>query len=142
MGNHKEKLWHRLPVLDWFYPGLGIKRWVVLLLLGVTGLGLGLSLTLVEIYEGGYLPPLLDTLTMQFLPRYTRAIVLGVTGTMAIIYALLRLTQEVIAPLVPAGRSVATLVAQRRRRFRGPRMVVIGGGTGMASLLRGIKSHT
>jgi uncharacterized cofD-like protein len=33
-------------------------------------------------------------------------------------------------------------VAAHRRKGRGPKVVVIGGGTGMATLLRGLKRHT
>ena len=143
MSPQNKKPAQSLRILDWLHPGLGIKRWIVLLLVGVTVLGVGLSFALVEIYTGGgYLPPLLNTLTLQFVPRYIGAVGLGVLGTSAISYALVRLTSGLVAPLVPAGRSMVKIVAERRRKNRGPKLVVIGGGTGMASLLRGIKYHT
>ncbi len=132
----------RRPWQQWLLPGLGVKRWLVLLLLGVTLLGIGLAFVLVEVYQGGYLPPVLDALTLQPVPRPMRAFVLGAPGLAAAAYAVARLSKELLEPFAPVGRSVAAVVAERRRKRRGPRAVVIGGGTGMAVLLRGLKEHT
>ena len=127
---------------QWLLPGLGVKRWLALLLLGVTLLGVGVSFVLVEVYQGGYLPPVLDALTLQPVPRPMRAFVLGAAGLAAAAYAVARLSKELLEPFTPVGLSVAAVVADRRRKRRGPRAVVIGGGTGMAILLRGLKEHT
>ena len=128
--------------VQWLRPGLGVKRWMGLMLFGVMLLGLGAAFILVEIYQGGYLPPVLEALTMQPIPRVLRASGLGVAGVVAVIYAFGRLSRELIVPFAPEGRSVATIVAERRRKRRGPRIVAIGGGTGMGVLLRGLKEHT
>ncbi|MDP6793642.1 MAG: YvcK family protein [Anaerolineales bacterium] len=119
-----------------------MKRWLILMLVGVTLLGVGLAFVLVEIYHGGYLPPYLDILTLQTIPRPLRAVGLGAAGVAAATYAVVRLSKMVLEPLAPSGRSVAAAVVERRRKQRGPRVVAIGGGTGLAVLLRGLKEHT
>ena len=40
------------------------------------------------------------------------------------------------------GKNILETIALHRRRERGPRIVAIGGGTGLSALLRGIKAHT
>jgi 2-phospho-L-lactate transferase/gluconeogenesis factor (CofD/UPF0052 family) len=37
------------------------------------------------------------------------------------------------------GRNILDTVSAYRKRDRGPRIVVIGGGTGLSTLLRGLK---
>ncbi|MCA9825882.1 MAG: YvcK family protein, partial [Dehalococcoidia bacterium] len=37
---------------------------------------------------------------------------------------------------------MADVIYNRRLRARGPRVVAIGGGTGLSTLLRGMKEHT
>ncbi len=128
--------------LQWLRLGLGVKRWLALMLVGVTLMGVGVAFVLVEVYQGGYLPPVLDVLTMQLVPRLLRAIGLGLVGLTAAAYAVARLSKEFLEPFAPVGRSVVASVAERRRKKRGPRVVAIGGGTGLAVLLRGLKEHT
>ncbi|MEX1072027.1 MAG: gluconeogenesis factor YvcK family protein, partial [Anaerolineales bacterium] len=47
-----------------------------------------------------------------------------------------------LAPYLRPGRPVVDTLESHRRRGRGPRIVVIGGGHGLATLLRGLKEHT
>lgn len=129
-------------LLRWLTPGLGVKRWIGLLILGTMLVGLALAFWLVEVYQGGWLPPVLQLATLQFLTRPLRALLLIGIGGAAILYSFLRLNREIVTPLVPAGRSMVSLVEERRKKRRGPRIVAIGGGTGMATLLRGLKLHS
>jgi uncharacterized cofD-like protein len=59
------------------------------------------------------------------------------------VVALYNLSHSLLAAFVPPGqRDIAEVVYRYRRRERGPKIVAIGGGTGMAVLLRGLKAHT
>ncbi|MEK6574184.1 MAG: gluconeogenesis factor YvcK family protein, partial [Chloroflexota bacterium] len=137
-----ERLARTFPWLSWLRLGLGIKRWILLLLLGIVALGLGIAFALVEIYRGGALPPGLDLITLQFLPRWARALLLGSLGVGVILFALTQLSIALLSPFAAKGRPIVEVVAEHRRKQRGPRVVVIGGGTGMSTLLRGLKHHT
>lgn len=129
----------------WFYPGMGVKRWVVLLGLGITLGALGLAFVLREAYAAGLrFPAWTYYLTLQFWPRWVRALVLLVVSAMCIFVALKRLSRTLIAalPVTEQPGSLANLVYQQRRGVAGPRIVAIGGGHGLSTLLSGLKEHT
>lgn len=127
---------------NWLQVGLGVKRWLVVLLLAITLLGLGLAYLLVDVYREVPLPPIFAVLTLQFLARPLRAVILGAIGLGLLIWSLARLNAALLAPFVRPGQNVAQAVSEHRRRGRGPRIVAIGGGTGLSTLLRGLKHYT
>jgi uncharacterized cofD-like protein len=130
-------------VTRWLTIGLGVKRWLVLLLIGVTLLGLGLAYLLIDLYREQLLPGPLYVLTLQFLPRLLRALVFGGLGLGLVAAAVIRINQTLLAPFARAGNlPVAEAVYQYRQRERGPKIVAIGGGTGLSTLLRGLKAYT
>src|SRR5689334_14537410 len=53
--------------LRWLAPGLGVKRWIALLLLGTTLVGLGLGYVLLDLYRTANLPSVVSLLTLQFI---------------------------------------------------------------------------
>ncbi len=130
------------PWLGWLKLNLGVKRWVVLLFMGIVALGLGMAFLLVDVYREGALPPALQALTLQFLPHWARALLLGLAGAGAVAVALWQLSDTLLSPFAGSGRPIVKMVADYRRKGRGPKVVAIGGGTGMATLLRGLKRHT
>ena len=137
-----KRLIQAYPWLGWLKLNLGVKRWVLLLFLGIVALGLGMAFLLVDVYREGALPPALHALTLQFLPHWARALMLGLAGAGAVAVALWQLSDTLLSPFAGSGRPIVKMVADHRRKGRGPKVVVIGGGTGMATLLRGLKRHT
>src|SRR3989475_4331494 len=67
-----------------------------------------------------------------------------VAGGLLAVFAGLRGTvRAVVGALLPPGQQrLVDVLAQQRQRRRGPRIVVIGGGTGLSPLLRGLKGAT
>ena len=64
-------------------------------------------------------------------------------GIGLLLFSFVQLQRSVLGPFLPGGeRSVAELIYSFRTRSRGPRLVAIGGGTGMSTLLRGLKEYT
>lgn len=131
-----------LPGWKWLTPGIGVKRWIILLTFGVTLIALGLAYLLVDVYRSAELPGVTYFVTLQFLPRVARAIIVGGAGLAAIVFAALELGRSILAPFTRPDRSVADTVLRHRQRERGPKVVAIGGGTGLATLLRGLKHDT
>lgn len=124
---------------------MGVKRWLVLLGLGITLGALGLAFVLREAYAAGVrFPAWTYYLTLQFWPRWVRALFLIVVSAMCIFVALKRLSRTLIAalPVTEQPGSLANLVYQQRRGEAGPRIVAIGGGHGLSTLLSGLKEHT
>lgn len=124
---------------------MGLKRWVVLILAGTTLISLGFAVLILDAYrtapESWWLP-VLSALSLRFLARPVRALVFGVSGLMLMLWGIGGLNRTLLMPFVKPGRPLLETVSNYRRRERGPHIVVIGGGTGLASLLRGLKAHT
>lgn len=135
--------WRDLPGFKWLYPGMGVKRWLLLLLAGVTALSLGLAYLLVAIYREMPLPRVFYYLTLQFLSRELRGLLFGSIGLGAVGYAVYHLNRSLLDVFMRPGQdNVAEIVYQYRQRARGPRVVAIGGGTGLSTLLRGMKEYS
>src|SRR2546428_449679 len=138
----------RLPsttsLLRWLTPGLQIKRWLLLLMLSELVLVLGVAYALKELYQAAALPGFFYYLTLQFLPYWPRAITFTVFGVGLLLVSYLKLTQSILGPFLPGNStsSVLEVIHAYRLRGRGPRVVAIGGGTGLSSLLRGLKIYT
>src|SRR5437879_4827097 len=130
--------------LRWLTPGLEIKRWLLLLMLAELVLVLGLAYILKAFYETATLPGQFYYITLQFLPHWLRAIIFGTLGVGLLIYSYVKLTQSVLGPFLPGTNtgSVVEVIHAFRLRGRGPRIVAIGGGTGLSTLLRGLKTYT
>ena len=130
--------------LRWLTPGLQIKRWLVLLMVSELVLVLGVAYALKELYQTAHLPGFFFYLTLQFLPYWARAIIFGIFGVGLLLVSYLKLTQSILGPFPPGNStsSVLEVIHAYRLRGRGPRVVAIGGGTGLSSLLRGLKIYT
>src|SRR6266704_852044 len=57
-------------------------------------------------------------------------------------WLLLLMVSELVLVLGNSTSSVVEMIHAFRLRGRGPRIVAIGGGTGLSSLLRGLKTYT
>ncbi len=131
----------------WLYPGMGVKRWLALLAAGLLLLSIGVSFFYVRIYRAfefsGIASPIVYSLTLQFLPHWLRGLLLGFAGIACVALAVFRLSNSLVSAFVkPATESVVDVVYRRRMRKRGPKIVAIGGGTGLSTLLRGLKDRT
>ncbi len=130
---------------QWFRPGLGYKRWLILVFLGTTLLSVGLALALLDIYRNApdtWWLPILSTLSLQFLDRPIRVIIFGGIGVILVLVGIWGSNRSLLRPFVPPGKPLIEALESYRRRDRGPRIVVLGGGHGLAALLRGLKAYT
>ncbi len=129
------------PHLKWLTPGIGVKRWLMLLALGVGLLSFGGALLLRAYLDP--LPRLFYYLTLQFMPRGMRTGVIIASGLWLIAYGIWGLNRAILEPFrIGRQASIPTVLYDYRRRGRGPHVVVIGGGHGQAAALRGLKAFT
>ena len=124
--------WLRTQV-RWLVPGMGVKRWTLLMLLGATLLGLAAAFGLLALFR--------DTLVLSA-PDVVGSVLLGGLGLLMVLVAIAQINRAVLEPFLRPGQSIAEVVGEHRRRGRGPKVVAIGGGTGLSTLLRGLKAHT
>jgi len=132
-------------VLKWFYPGMHIKRWLVLLLFGICLMGLGIAYVLKEAYLQTDLPGIFYYLTLQFIPRWGRGLLFVFLALTTVGIATWKLNESLLYAFVrPEQRdgNMAQAIYNKRFLSRGPKIVAIGGGTGLSTLLRGIKGYT
>src|ERR1700716_1458943 len=131
-------------VVRWFTPGLHVKRWLGLLILGMVIISLGIGYALRNVYSSGFrFPGVTFYLTLQFIPYFARASLFGALGLSIILFALYKLTQSVLGPFLPGrDRALSEIIYNYRFLQKGPRVVAMGGGTGLSTLLRGLKKYT
>src|SRR3989304_4651816 len=132
--------------LKWFYPGMHIKRWLGLMIIGVAIMTFGLAYILREAYISGFtFPGFVYYLTLQFIPRYVRGVMFMLSAGGLILYSVWKLNNSIVSAVMPArngSESIVNMIYNQRALRRGPKIVAIGGGTGLSTLLRGVKEHT
>ncbi len=118
----------------WLYPGLGIKRWILLCALG---LGLIVSVALIAV----------KTLTRQSVLLGAFSTALLIFGIFLVYTGIKNMVRIFVRTLLPPHQDdpLVDLVYQKRQiesLSRGPRVVALGGGTGLSTLLQGLKFFT
>jgi len=133
-----------MRLLKLLLPGLNIKRWLGLTLLGLVVLALGLAYLFVELYRNVALPDEAAYLTLQFVPRWLRGLIFVLAGAAVTALALIRLNLSLAAPLAnwQPGESLIDRLLAYHQREHGPKIVTIGGGTGLSTMLRGLKRYS
>ena len=131
--------------LRWLTPGIGVKRYLLILLAGTTFMGIGVAMFALDVYRNApdtWWLPVLTTLSLQALDRPLRVLIFGLLGVGSMIFGIWGLNRSLLKPFVRPGKAIVDTVSRYRRKERGPRIVAIGGGTGLAALLRGLKAYT
>ncbi len=109
-------------------------------------LGVGVGIFLLDLYRtdttNTAILTFLSYAALRFLPRIVRVIIFGALGIGLVGYGIWRLNRALLRPFLRPGQAVIDQIADFRRRERGPHVVAIGGGHGLATLLRGLKEHT
>lgn len=133
----------------WLSPGLKVKRYLLLVPIGlvpvIAGVALLSRLRMQEILDdaerwgrshGG-----LDIGEPRFyLPV---GITLVLLGLLLILGALIAVNRSIVGVISPEHLNALPDVIQRKRSLsQGARIVVIGGGTGLSTLLRGLKQYS
>ena len=133
-----------MSVPRWMSLGISVRHWLVLLIVGITLLALSAGYFLRVLYEAHvHFPWWVYFLTLQFWPHAVRGALFLAAGASLTATALLRLNRTVINALLPRGNArVVDVFYQKRQLRRGPKVVAIGGGTGLSVLLSGLKHHT
>ena len=112
----------------WLSPGIGIKRWLGLAIFGVALIIIGSVLLRNEDY---WVTNILDVILV-----FLGIIILGLSAS--------RVFRSLMAVFVPSSRNseIVDLLYQKKQLGRGPKIVTVGGGTGLSVLLSGLKEFT
>lgn len=113
--------------LKWFYPGMGVKRWILLCALGVVCIIVGTA----EYFS-----------KRNFFLMFS-GIVVAFAGLITLIIGIRQMIRTFISIFLPQReKDLVDIVYQKRQLGRGPKIAVIGGGTGLSTLLQGLKEYT
>jgi uncharacterized cofD-like protein len=116
-------------IFKWLYPGIGIKRWIGLSAFGVILLVLGTAHLRTEEY---WIIQILDAIVLF-------------SGIIILILGIKRMMRSFItAFMLPSskGTELVDILYKKKHLSRGPKIVTIGGGTGLSVLLTGLKEYT
>lgn len=124
-----------MSFVDWIKPGIRVKRYILFAIFGILLIAFGLNeLVTHRIYDPVY---------------KCFFIFLNITGGFVLYVSVTEGMRSVIA-LVNSGyikvsldnRKIESLIYEKRLLVKGPKVVVIGGGTGLSTMLRGLKYYT
>ena len=115
-------------MLKWFYPGIGLKRWIGFSFFGVV----------ILIFAAGKLR------TDEFLGFQILDAIILFSGIIILILGVKRMMRFFIAAFMPASRGsdFFDIIYHNRQLNRGSKVAVVGGGTGLSVLLTGLKQFT
>jgi uncharacterized cofD-like protein len=135
----------RLHFMRWLYPGLGVKRWLLVALAGALLFSDGaFRWYLAEgiVFKHKFkLNEAIDTFFDDFIPISQLMWIFMGTGLLLIVVGFQKWMNAVIGALTPKRKDIVDVLFDRRLQ-RGYKIVAIGGGTGLATLLRGLKKYT
>ena len=135
----------RNKLFKWLSPGLFIKRWLLLsasgFLMVVVGTAIWSKLT--PIYRLlSWVSQFLEFLT-TVLPSYISGPLVLIAGIFLIFWGQSRTVDSITDVLgVDKDKQLVDMLLDRRRLNRGTKIVVVGGGTGLSTLLRGLKEYS
>ena len=129
----------------WLSPGLFVKRWLLLsaggFCLAVLGGAIWVKLTpIYRLLE--FVSQFLGFLT-NVVPHYISGPLVLLLGAFLVLWGQSRTVGSITNVLNPNGdEELVDMLLARRRLNKGPKIVAIGGGTGLSTLLRGLKQYS
>ncbi|MFW6034781.1 MAG: gluconeogenesis factor YvcK family protein [Halanaerobiales bacterium] len=130
----------------WLYPGIGVKRWMFLIAISFILISVGIFFLIdfqlfsfIESRIVGFLVPLVGSISSSMIRTVIAAIfiITGLWGVNAAFKGAFRNFSK-----NKTQREIVDQLYQEKILEQGPRVVALGGGTGLSNLLRGIKKYT
>jgi len=113
--------------LKWLYPGMKIKRWILTSGSGVLLVAIGSIIWMLKKFPGSK----------------TIGLTIVILGGLIVIYGMKRMIKSFITIFLPQReKELVDIMYHYRQLEKGPKIVVVGGGTGLSTILHGLKEHT
>ena len=122
--------------LKWFKSEAKIKRWILLILIGIVLVCYGIAQILVT-----------EEMSIKELIKVAIYFIIGFTITVIGIICIQKRTLEMLVQEsdtrdLEKGENISSLIFNKKVYNQGPKVVVIGGGSGLNTVLRGLKNYT
>lgn len=129
----------------WLAPGLFVKRWLLMSAAGIVLVTLGAAIWTKQtpiFYLTQFLGNFLEAIA-SILPNWISGPLAIGAGLLLVFWGQTRSLGAITEVLMPPGdEELIDVLMAHRRLHRGPRIVVLGGGTGLSTLLRGLKAYS
>jgi uncharacterized cofD-like protein len=131
-----------IDLARWFLPGLGVKRWLIVAVLGAIVFVNGVSRWLTE--EGTHyaINEFVDNVLDDFVNPAYLSYIFMVLGALVVALGIWRWLNSIVTAVTPYGSERMIDALMETRLKRGYKIVTIGGGTGLSTMLRGLKRYT
>ncbi|MEM8717666.1 MAG: gluconeogenesis factor YvcK family protein, partial [Cyanobacteria bacterium P01_G01_bin.4] len=130
----------------WLYPGLSVKRWLSLASFGLVIILLGLAIwvDLSPVFRLQQAIQALLRAVTRLVPSQISGPLVLLLGVGLVVMGLRRTVGSITEVLIPEGdeEELVDKLLTNKRLSRGPKIVVVGGGTGLSTLLRGLKTYS
>lgn len=140
--NGRKKVNH---LYKWLSPGIFVKRWLFTSIVGIlfTLLGIAIWIKLTPIYRIiDFIQATLNKIT-DILPNYISGPLAIILGLFLLYWGQTRTFGSITQVLKPdSNEELIEVLWNHHRLNRGTKIVVIGGGTGLSTLLRGLKDYS
>ncbi len=135
-----------INILKWLSPGMEVKRWFILSCFGVLIFSLGFFL-LTDIRQAVAIEySIIDFLAQHFKIKLSSTIIdilFCALGIYIMLFSQNQLFHSIYTVIVPyENKKLVEIIYEKRKLDMGYKIVAIGGGTGLSTLLRGLKSYT
>lgn len=124
-----------MRITDWLKPGIKVKRWAIFGVLGILLIAFGFT----------------ELVNRRVYDVYYKIfyVFLNISGIFVIYISVTEVMKSIIV-LINTGyvkmsldsKKIESLIFEKRLLVKGPKIVVIGGGTGLSTMLRGLKYYT
>jgi hypothetical protein len=120
----------------WARPGMQVKRWLLLLVLGLTFVALGIAFFLVQLYRTQPFPEWVRYVTLQPIERPWRGALFLATGTAVVAIAIVQLNRSLMSAVQPpyASGRLVDMVYNYRLPQRRPQALALAGHRGFVAL--------
>ncbi|MDD3420362.1 MAG: YvcK family protein, partial [Candidatus Gastranaerophilales bacterium] len=122
-------------------PGVKLKRWVLMIFIGAILLATGTAIAL-ELTPIHFVLESISKLASH-VPSHIAATVFLASGMMFFYLGWKKANSTILDAFLPREKGqVLEALYKKRMLDKGPRIVVVGGGTGLSTILRGLKTIT
>jgi uncharacterized cofD-like protein len=136
------RVYRVLSAASWLRPGLGVKRWLILAVVGAALFVNGVSRWLTDEGTTLRINEFVDQLVVEFMPPSALSWIFIGLGALLVALGIWRWLNAIVTAVAPQSSSRMLEAIRERKLERGYRIVVVGGGTGLSTMLRGLKKIT
>ena len=132
-----------MSLWKWFYPGMRVKRFLLIVLAGIILMAVGL-IFLIDLSRFLWIKNQIRNLFVYYqIAPHISGFILVIIGSGLVILGISNMNRSILKRIIPQQiDQIPEIIYLQRKLEKGPHIVVIGGGTGIHTLLRGLKQYT